>query len=49
MYNNDIGERVPPSIKLQKKQIREKIIREKNQDLEKKNELPHCARNLFNN
>ena len=37
MYNNnDIGDRVPPSIKLERKQIREKTIREKNEELEKK-------------
>ncbi len=47
--NNDIGERVPPSIKLKRKQIREKTIIEKNEELEKKNVLPQCASNLFNN
>ena len=50
MYNNnDIGDRVPPSIKLERKQIREKTIREKNEELEKKNELPQCAKKLLNN
>ena len=50
MYNNnDIGDRVQPSIKLERKQIREKTIREKNEELEKKNELPQCAKKLFNN
>ena len=47
--NNDIGERVPPSIKLERKQIRAKTIREKNEELKKKNELPQCAKKLFNN
>ena len=45
--NNDIGERVPPSIKLQRKQIRDIKIKEQKENISKTS--PVCARKLFNN
>ena len=49
MYNNNdnngIGARVPPSIKLQRKQIRDTKLKEQKENISKT--LPVCTRNIF--
>ena len=43
--NNDIGDRVPPSIKLQRKKIRDTKIKEQKENISKT--IPVCTRNIF--
>ena len=47
--HNYIGERVPPSIKLERKKIKSEKQKEQNDELYTKNELQSYAKKLFNN